>query len=153
MTVTGSRVDHTTRRATAKKGGTSLGVAKQFPDNIQREPTMEMGNRHFWGDFSRTPTRDFNTRRKHSRKFSKIFIDNRNGARRLPRRLDPREISNNFNAGPTTNHLSGLFKSKTGNIHENRDWKKAISESDPNFRFPRLDVSCNTQGVRKRKLR
>jgi len=103
---------------------------------------MRRRDSHFWGDFSRTPTKDFNTRRKISRKISKVFIENRNGARRLPRRPDPRIISIHLNAGPTTNHLSGLLNFNTDNIHENRDRKKAISECDPNFKFPRLDASC-----------
>jgi len=96
------------------------------------EKTIEMCNRHFWGYFSRTPTKYFNPRRKFSRKISKIFIDKRIGAKRLRRRLDPRKISINFNAGPTTNPLSGLFKLKTDDIHENTDCKKALSEFDPN---------------------
>jgi len=63
----------------------------------------------FLGRFSRTLAKDFNTRHKVSLKVSKVFIENRNGARRFPRRLDPRKISIYFNAGPTTNPLSGLF--------------------------------------------
>jgi len=116
-----------------------------------REQTMEMWNRHFWGDFSRTLTKDFTTRRNVSSKPSKLFIENRNVAKRLPRRRNPNIISFNSNAGPFTNPRSGRVKFQTDNIHAHRDWKRTISESDPNFKFPRLDASCNTLGVRKRK--
>jgi len=72
----------------------------------------------FLGPSSSTQTKDFNTRPKVSRKVSKVFIKNRNGAKRFPMRLFPRKIPIHFNAGPTSNPLSGFFQFKTDNIHE-----------------------------------
>jgi len=85
--------------------------------------------------------------------FPKNFTGlNRIGTRRFQRRLDPRKIPINFNAGPTTNPLSTLFKLKTDDTHKNMDWKKALPEYDPNLKFTRLDASCNMQGVRKKLI-